>query len=230
MEEIPYTYEEALKIVFIGNYGVGKTTTLAKILNRDIQRRYTEFYFTQINFDDKIIRLMLWDSQYEDRMNRLVTGIEKMTHALVLMYDITNSQSFHDLAKWIAKLEEKTLPKYCKFFVVGNKLDRASERKVDESLGKELAESLNADFFEMSAKTEFGIGQWLQTVIRDFVELNEKQITEISGKYASGNCWKRFEDYDEDDDIKLDNQNVFLKEDNKKKKTKEADRSKCTIF
>ena len=67
----------------------------------------------------------------------------------MLVYDVTNSESFERIRFWheeLFKVADPLLP----LLLIGNKIDKEDERKVSEREGKELAEELGAIYMEVN--------------------------------------------------------------------------------
>ena len=76
----------------------------------------------------------------------------------ILVYDITDEESFECLNKWIDKLKDKVEKDDMILYLVGNKNDvDRNEKKVPTSKGKEFAKKNNMIFHEISAKTGYGV-------------------------------------------------------------------------
>ena len=88
----------------------------------------------------------------------------------MLVYDITNRKTYENLTKWkqgfidnAAPDDPKTFP----FVVLGNKIDKESERKVDGREGKEWCDANNGiPFYETSAKEGISVEQAFQDIAR----------------------------------------------------------------
>lgn len=88
----------------------------------------------------------------------------------MLVYDITNRKTYENLTKWkqgfidnAAPEDPKTFP----FVVLGNKIDRESERKVDAKEGKDWCDANNSiPFYETSAKEGISVEQAFQEIAR----------------------------------------------------------------
>ena len=66
------------------------------------------------------------------------------------MYDTTNEKSFESLENWLKHI--KTHQNKSKTILIGNKCDLKEERVISYEKGKELADSLNMEFYETSTK------------------------------------------------------------------------------
>lgn len=79
----------------------------------------------------------------------------------VVVYDITNEESFRNVKRWIEDARELSDDNVT-CVLVGNKKDKEDERKVNFMRGSQMAQSLEAAFFETSAVTG---GLFLEIII-----------------------------------------------------------------
>ena len=85
------------------------------------------------NGELKSVTLQIWDTAGQERFQSLGRAFYRGAEACVLVYDITNFKSFENLNIWKSEFLLKAMPKdpsAVPFFVLGNKVDRVSERQV----------------------------------------------------------------------------------------------------
>ena len=149
------------KIILIGNSSVGKTCLFKKLTTG----KYSEKNISTIGIDrrsfplkvkveengeeiEKNFLIQLWDTAGQERFRSITKGYYKDSHGLLLMYDITNRESFDDLYKWITGVKESlgeedniNENKYI-IILMGNKLDLANDgaRKVETSDAEKLCQ------------------------------------------------------------------------------------------
>ena len=83
----------------------------------------------------KSVTLQIWDTAGQERYQSLGRAFYRGAEACILVYDITNRQSFDNLQTWKSEFFEKSMPKdpnNVPVFVLGNKIDLAHERAVAE--------------------------------------------------------------------------------------------------
>ena len=51
--------------------------------------------------DDKVIALKLWDTAGQERFKSITRSYIRGTNGLLMVYDITNSDSFNSVSVWI---------------------------------------------------------------------------------------------------------------------------------
>ena len=120
-----------LKIVILGDSGVGKTTLLQQYLNGKTsgQSKPTigaDFSKREILIDNTVVTLQIWDTAGQEKFQSLGYAFYRGADCCALCYDITNAQSFENLNRWKAGFIENagpTDPNSFPFVCLGNKLD-----------------------------------------------------------------------------------------------------------
>ena len=129
-----------------------------------------DFKLKIINFENKLIKLQIFDTAGQERF-RTITKTHKNAHGIILMYDITNVNSFNNIRNWIKLFEENDMSNVCKV-LVGNNCDKP-DRKVTEAEGKKLADDFNIAFFETSPKTNQNINEVFNYLVREILKMQE---------------------------------------------------------
>ena len=154
---IQSSFDYFLKIIIIGDTGVGKSN----FLNRFINGKFSQISQPTIGIDYKSkiivlpktkqnINLQFWDTAGQERYRSLNKLYFQRVQGIILMYDITKRESFEDLGSW-TKLIFDNLD-YIPIVLIGNKLDDADQNRiVREEEGKSFANENNFLFFETSA-------------------------------------------------------------------------------
>ena len=98
--------KQSFKIVFIGDQSTGKTSVLHKFKYGTFQDNYNatigiDFISQKIHVDDRVITLNLWDTAGQEKFKSLIPGYIKDSHAIIVLYDITNRESFASVDQWI---------------------------------------------------------------------------------------------------------------------------------
>eukprot|EP01135_Chromosphaera_perkinsii_P007098 Nk52_evm1s692 gene=Nk52_evmTU1s692 len=150
-----------LKLLLIGDSGVGKTN----ILTRFAENKFADNYITTIGVDFKVktveidgnpVKLQIWDTAGQERFRTITTTYYRGTHGVMVVYDVTNGDSFSNVKLWLSELK-----KNCdsSVILVGNKDDDKSMKVVDSETALGFAQSLGIDLFETSAKQNTNISE-----------------------------------------------------------------------
>lgn len=149
-------YDYLFKIILIGDSSVGKSSILAKFIRSDnpiSDMKSTigvEFATKSLNINDKISKLQVWDTAGQERYRAITSAYYRGAVAAILVYDISNRESFNNVRKWICELKDNT-DKNIAIILVGNKCDLIEKREVSEIEGVSIAKELKIGFIETSA-------------------------------------------------------------------------------
>jgi len=155
--------EYVFKIIVVGESGVGKSSLVLRstddIFSKDQPSTLgVDFKLKTLrskNFQ-KLFRLQIWDSAGQERFRAITRAYYKGAHGVVVVYDISNHQSFEKVREWIQEVRDYGLDDIA-FALVGNKNDLVAKKKVSTGEAKKLADELGLIFFETSAKDTSGI-------------------------------------------------------------------------
>jgi small GTP-binding protein len=150
-----------LKLVLIGDSGVGKTSLLSRFTRNkfppDCKTTVgVEFATKTIQVQGKIVKLQVWDTAGQERYRAVTTSYYKGTFGALLVYDIFSSPSFASVPRWLSELRDKAA-QGCILLLVGNKCDNEEQRSVTVDEGKQFAERETMLFIETSAKDAINI-------------------------------------------------------------------------
>uniref|UniRef100_A0A0N5B0J3 Ras-related protein Rab-27A n=1 Tax=Syphacia muris TaxID=451379 RepID=A0A0N5B0J3_9BILA len=105
------------------------------------------------------ILLQLWDTAGQERFRSLTTAFFRDAMGFILLFDITNEQSFLNIRDWISQLK---IHAYCEepdIIICGNKADLENRRQVSTARARQLAEQLGLPYFETSACTAVNVNR-----------------------------------------------------------------------
>jgi Ras-related protein Rab-6A len=164
------------KIVIIGDINVGKTSILSRFRYGVFEPEYMptlgiDFFSQNLFYEDKTIRLILWDTAGEERFRSLIPSYLKNADCIIIVFDITNKDSFNSLNKWLTdsknNASEGTI-----YIICGNKSDLKEKRTVNENEIDEYIKKNELIYVECSAKNGEGIKDLFNTVAKNLGEVN----------------------------------------------------------
>jgi Ras-related protein Rab-11A len=172
------------KIIILGEYNVGKTSIIKKYVENEFNQINkttinTNIYNKIIRMDNNtIIKLNIWDTAGEEKMNPIIKQYFKDSSGCLIVYDISNKNSFNQIEKWVNEIKENS-PHYCSNILIGNKSDLNLDRKINFEEGVNLGKKYNFNFFECSAKTGNNIAIAFESLCNSIIERrNEGDIEE----------------------------------------------------
>lgn len=155
------------KVVIIGDAFVGKTSIINCLINGSISEtkptigsQHHNYKF--INDNKKETILDIWDTAGQERFRSIIPMYYKGAKAIIVVFDVTNKDSFEGAKKWIEEIEENN--KSCFIFLVGNKIDIIANRSISEDIINDYCNLKSIQFFECSAKENLNVENIFQTV------------------------------------------------------------------
>jgi len=145
------------KLVMLGDTTVGKTSTVMRF----VRNEWTEHrpptigasFLTQtVTLHDCVVKFELWDTAGQEKYRSLAPLYYRAAQAALVIYDITNRESFQNAQNWITEITQVEGSDVV-IALAGNKIDLVAKREVAKEEGIELANRLGLVFMELSAKT-----------------------------------------------------------------------------
>lgn len=132
-----------IKIVLVGDSGVGKTNLLSRFLVQEFKTEQTPTigleFATRISVmeDGASVKVQIWDTAGQDRYRAIARTYYKGAAGALLVYDLTSTSSFSAVERWLAELREHG-QEHMTLMLLGNKSDLAKEER---AVGSEEASS-----------------------------------------------------------------------------------------
>uniref|UniRef100_A0A672JPB3 RAB6A, member RAS oncogene family n=1 Tax=Salarias fasciatus TaxID=181472 RepID=A0A672JPB3_SALFA len=157
------------KLVFLGEQSVGKTSLITRFMYDSFDNTYQatigiDFLSKTMYLEDRTVSLLqLWDTAGQERFRSLIPSYIRDSAAAVVVYDITNVNSFQQTTKWIDDVRTERGSDVI-IMLVGNKTDLADKRQITTEEGEQRAKEMNVLFIETSAKTGYNVKQLFRRV------------------------------------------------------------------
>ena len=184
--------EMCLKVLLIGSQGVGKTSLILRYVDKDYIFSCIHNQTVQVDIksitrvvQDRNIKVNIWDTPGQVRFAPVTKVALRKSDAVIIVYDITDRQTFEDLDKWIQLVDL-----YCpeaEIILVGNKCEPDVKRQVTYAEARTFAKDAKLNVIEASVK----LPQHIEEVFTEIIEraakkkgLNEVNDPEISDTEA----------------------------------------------
>lgn len=152
------------KIVLIGDPKVGKTSLRRNFMGESFETDYlttlmADFASHTLEMDDFVVNYQIWDLAGQPGLNNVRTKYYYGAFGAILVFDITNPNSFENLDNWITQLERSTMSDGVPLIIASNKMDLEDEIKIDFEEVETYIEKLKEDYdyeillIKTSAKT-----------------------------------------------------------------------------
>jgi len=177
----------------IGNSGVGKSCLLLRFADDQFQDNFmptigVDFKIRTIDSDDKVCKLQIWDTAGQERFKTITSSYYKGAHGIIVIYDITDRDSFNSVHTWMSEVEKYTNDNITRI-LVGNKTDLEEKRTVSFEEGQEMANHYCVRFLETSAKECKNVDQAFQLMTREIknnvAQVQPRRVTEDPQKRAT---------------------------------------------
>ncbi|CAM8958071.1 unnamed protein product [Rhodiola kirilowii] len=171
------SFDYSFKILLIGDSAVGKSSLLCSFVSNCLLPDLTptigvDFKIKHLTANGKRMKLTIWDTAGQERFGTLISSYYRGAHGIILVYDVTRRDTFMNLAKtWAKEVERFSTNHECVKILVGNKVDKESEREVTREEGVALAAEHKCLFFECSAKTRENVHQCFKELIVKILEV-----------------------------------------------------------
>jgi small GTP-binding protein len=169
-----------LKMVVIGDGGVGKTSLLERYTNESFDDSYIPTIFDNytkiIEHGGKHYTLQLWDTAGQEEYEHVRKTSYSKTDAFIICFSLVNERSFSNVKHlWNPELQHEWPDG--KIILVGTKKDlcdfdgengnKIKLEKISVEKGNKLAEEIKAvEYYETSAKDNSGITDIFQGSIQ----------------------------------------------------------------
>ncbi|XP_044755277.1 ras-related protein Rab-3 isoform X3 [Coccinella septempunctata] len=154
-------FDYMFKLLIIGNSSVGKTSFLFRYADDSFTSAFVstvgiDFKVKTVYRHEKRVKLQIWDTAGQERYRTITTAYYRGAMGFILMYDITNEESFNSVQDWVTQIKTYSWDN-AQVILVGNKCDMEDERVISFERGKQLADQLGVEFFETSAKENVNV-------------------------------------------------------------------------
>jgi small GTP-binding protein len=151
-------YDYIIKIILVGDSQVGKSTYFNKLQYKECHVLPTtigvDFYSMIKNYNNKNIKINIWDTAGEDRYKTIISMYFKEIAGIIIMIDINNPTALNNINRWIDNIEHVSICKHISFkhpiLLLGNKNDEKSN--IDQDKLNIIIQKKNMIYKEISCK------------------------------------------------------------------------------
>ena len=179
---------ESIKVVLLGNSGVGKTCITNRYINDEFNKdsestNGASYQQKMVTIGNKTVQLDLWDTAGQEKYRSFGKLFYKNAYIIIFVYDITVKETFNAIKEvWYDEVK-KNGEKYTIFALVGNKSDLYEKEEVNEKKARAYAKEIGATFMLVSAQNGSNINNLFDMVVNlylgdDFQPKVQEIITE----------------------------------------------------
>ncbi|KAJ0011337.1 hypothetical protein Pint_34630 [Pistacia integerrima] len=196
---MPSRRRTLLKVIILGDSGVGKTSLMNQYVNKKFSNQYkatigADFLTKEVQFEDRLFTLQvgdvlsffvrvgwIWDTAGQERFQSLGVAFYRGADCCVLVYDVNSMKSFDNLNNWREEFliqASPSDPENFPFVVLGNKIDvdGGNSRVVSEKKARAWCASKgNIPYFETSAKEGLNVEEAFQCIAKNALKSGEEE-------------------------------------------------------
>lgn len=169
------------KLVVLGDSGVGKTALIHRYVQNQFRADFkatigADFNSKTINVANQEVDLQIWDTAGDERFHSVGAAFYRGTDACILVYDVTQRESFNRLKAWEQELFAKSGIDQQDFPIVvfGNKADLEERRQVSAEEGQQFGRQNDVPVFEVSALSGQNLGVGFEKIVEVFLARAER--------------------------------------------------------
>ena len=142
-------------VIIVGDSNVGKTCILKKFMDGVFPEKTqcninVDFSTKNLKIDKNLYaELKIFDTAGQEKYRSITRSYYHQADGIILVFDLTNENSFIKLNKWINDINENT--DNVEIILVGNKTDLI-DRKISKERAESFAKEKNFKYIETSAK------------------------------------------------------------------------------
>jgi len=196
-----------LKVILLGESGVGKTSLMNRYVNNKFNEQYkatigADFLTKEVMVDGKLATLQIWDTAGQERFQSLGVAFYRGADCCALVFDVNDLKTFESLTNWKNEFLDHARPPNpdnFPFVIIGNKIDRPEGRVVQQKRAQAWCqEHGNIPYFETSAKEGTNVENAFLSIVKtslkreaedeeetsfppDIIKVENKQVVEKGG-------------------------------------------------
>ena len=196
-------------VLLLGDTTVGKTSFIDRYCGKDFNQNLAtigiESRVKDILKNNKDIKLSIYDTAGQERYRKIVKNYYKGADGIILMYDVSNLDSFNAIKIWIESIKENKDIKKIGFIVVENKCDLPDEdKKVTDKMREDMEKDIDFEIIVASAKKKINVDEAFDLLVDQLLILKDKKVEDDTllntikiennpkgkdiGKKKKGNC------------------------------------------
>ncbi|XP_043702930.1 ras-related protein RABC2a-like [Telopea speciosissima] len=192
------SYDYSFKILLIGDSAVGKSSLLVSFISNPVENLSptigVDFKIKQLTVGENRLKLTIWDTAGQERFRTLTSSYYRGAQGIILVYDVTRRETFTNLSDvWAKEIELYSTNQDCIKMLVGNKVDKESERAVTKEEGMAFAQEYGCLFLECSAKTRENVEKCFEELALKIMEV--PSLLEEGSTIVKRNILKQKQEY-----------------------------------
>ncbi|XP_002133801.1 ras-related protein Rab-21 [Drosophila pseudoobscura] len=163
------------KAVLLGEGCVGKTSLVLRYMEDKFNPQHlstlqASFVTKKVTLpDERRAQLNIWDTAGQERFHALGPIYYRGSDGALLVYDITDQDSFQKVKSWVRELKQMRGTEIS-LIIVGNKTDLEEQRAIGYEDARQYAQTVGAQYLEASAKENEGVAEIFELLTQLMLE------------------------------------------------------------
>ena len=132
-----------------------------------------DFRFKTMIVNEKTTKMQIWATAGQERFRSITNAYYRGAEAILIVFDLTNRESFLYILDWIEEVSKYTWTNICKL-VLANKCDLNIEREVSRDEIEEFEKKNGIKVIEVSAKSSTNVDHSFKTIVESLINKKEK--------------------------------------------------------
>ncbi|NP_001183679.1 hypothetical protein Zm00014a_001968 [Zea mays] len=189
-------FDYLFKLLLIGDSGVGKSSLLLRFTADSFDDLSptigVDFKVKMVSIGGKKLKLAIWDTAGQERFRTLTSSYYRGAQGIIMVYDVSRRETFTNLSDiWAKEIDLYSTNQDCVKMLVGNKVDKESERAVTKKEGIEFAREYGCLFLECSAKTKVNVEQCFEELVLKILDTPSLLADASSAGVSKKNIFKQ---------------------------------------
>jgi len=177
-----------VKLLIIGDSKVGKSSIVLQFVDSKFDPTCAatigvDFRTKILTIDNEKIKVDVWDTAGQERFRTITKSYYRSAMGVLLVYDVTDINSFGSIRDWLRDIKTNASEDMV-IMLVGNKIDKETERVISHEEGAALAREIGCPFFETSAVT----GKNIMEAFKSMSKLCKDKLENDAGSPADSTC------------------------------------------
>ena len=179
-----------LKIILIGDSGVGKTSLLCRYMGENFDSDkpctiYADYKIKAIKIDSLTsAEIVIWDTCGQEKYKSMTRQFFKDTQGVILMFDVCDIRSFSNLNKWLEEIPKNSDQEKIPTVLCGNKSDLIN-RNISYDEAHDFAEENQLLYCETSSKNGINVDSPFELVTKEIIEkMKPRKKTEADFSFS----------------------------------------------
>jgi len=178
-----------IRILLVGDAGVGKTSILLRYVENSFEEQQAEFESKtkSITVKGRDVKLTLMDTAGQERFRTLTSGSYRGIDGVFICYNVTDTSTFSNVPQWVQEVTKYAQNPNLVKVLIGNKSD-LPDHAVAKDEGNTYGSGNGMKFFETSAKDNTGITEAFQFIAEKIIHVQEGSEEADSDGSGKGCC------------------------------------------